>query len=362
MKEQSRLRKQLRAGRRRGRGGGEEDAVLFEKMGRGESILPPRRGTPSPDPVPALEEGARDHDAATVVAVARDRVTVCRDAGPADGTGEATLRVPPALRARGVAVGDRVQYVLDGGEPPGRVLAIEPRRSVLSRPDPANPERERVIAANVDVGVIVVAVKDPPLRPGLVDRILVALDRGGVEPLVCANKIDRLGEGDPAIEEMLGVYEALDVPVVRVSALRGDGLEVLRAHLAGRACVFTGHSGVGKSALANRLDPHAGRATGAVSEHHGRGRHTTTGSALRVLADGTRLIDTPGVREFGLWRIGRDELARYFRELDEAAGRCCFRDCRHLEEPECAVRDAVERGQIDARRFDSYLRILGSIE
>ncbi len=254
-------------------------------------------------------------------------------------------------------VGDEVRYVATDGPP--RAVALLPRRSMLARPDPGHAHRQLVLAANVDVALIVVAVADPPLRPGLIDRCLVALHRGGVPPAVCANKVDLLdAAGRREVDVRLAPYRELGVPVLACSADTGEGIDALRALVAGKTVVLLGHSGVGKSSLANALDPDGGRRTGAVRDHDGRGRHTTTASSLRQLADGTRLIDTPGVRAFGLDAPSRDDLDAAFAEFAPFAARCRFRDCTHASEPDCGVHAAVAAGLLSPARVASFGRLL----
>ncbi len=260
-----------------------------------------------------------------------------------------------------VAVGDEVALEPRG---PGewRVVAVLPRRTLLSRPDPARPDLERAVVANVDVAAVVVAVRRPAFRPRLVDRYLVALDRGGIAPVVCASKADLL-EGDAErarVEEALEPLRELGVPALLTSGATGEGIAELRRHVAGRAVVFVGQSGVGKSSLLNALDPSLGLATGAVRRGDGKGRHTTTSSRRMLLADGTCVVDTPGVRAFGLADLGPAELARSFPELSGPGAACHFRDCTHAHEPRCVVRAAVEAGRVPRARYEAYLRILAS--
>jgi ribosome biogenesis GTPase len=256
-----------------------------------------------------------------------------------------------------LAVGDEV--LVRDCDGPARIEARLPRRSVLARPDPGHPRSELVLAANVDVAVVVVAVADPPLRPGLIDRVLLALGRGGVAPAICVNKVDLLADAGEheEVAAALAPYVDLGVPVFPCSAAAGLGIGELRAHLTGRTCVFVGHSGVGKSSVLNALDPDGARTVGRVRDD-GKGRHTTTASCLRVLADGTRVIDTPGVRAFGLLALDRAALAAGFPEFAPFSSACRHRDCSHVHEPKCAVRAAAERGAVPAARFASYLRIM----
>ena len=165
-----------------------------------------------------------------------------------------------------------------------------PPRGVLSRPDPHDPRKELVIATGIDVAVVVVTLRTPPLRPGLIDRFLVALERGGVAPLICANKIDMHDRDERAeLRAALAPYAALGVPVVYCSAAEGEGIDALRTALRGTTCAFVGHSGVGKSSLLNALDEGA-RRTGAVRTSDGRGRHTTTTTTFATIGDDTRVI------------------------------------------------------------------------
>lgn len=239
------------------------------------------------------------------------------------------------------------------------VRGVAPRRTRLSRPEPGSEEHpfEQVFAANVDVMVIVAATLRPPFRAGLVDRFLIAAQIGGVEPVLCLNKID-LSEDEP---EELQAYRELGLKVFKISCLEGRGLEPLRAYLAGKTCVVCGHSGVGKSSLLNALDPSLQLNTQEVSTSD-RGRHTTTGGRLHDLSCGIRIIDTAGIRALGLWDVSAQTLAFFFPELAEVAQGCKFRDCTHTHEPQCAVLEALEAGTLSRHRYDSYLRIRASLE
>ena len=260
--------------------------------------------------------------------------------------------------------GERVRCRTDGDAATGDQLRfsperrcveeILPRRTVLSRSDPHNRRVERVIAANIDVVVNVVSLKNPPLRPGLIDRYLIAIGKSGAEALVCVNKIDLLESADEF--EPLLPYETLGIPVIRCSAATGEGIGELADSLAGKLCVFAGHSGVGKSSLLNALDSGLTLDTAAVSSGNQRGRHTTTSSALYRLPNGAMIIDTPGIREFGLWDVGPADVRRYYSEFEGRA--CAFGDCSHTHEPDCGVKAAVEAGEIARARYEGYLRIL----
>ena len=329
----------------RRRGDWSEDEDTFEKIAKTRDRVEPIRRELDPD-LPR----------ATVVAVHHGRVEL-------DNGEQARLAphlaVDPTMR---LAVGDVVAVSSQNNQ--SRVEGILERRTRLSRPDPGNPSHELVIAANVDIAVVVVSVHNPPLHPGLIDRFLIALDRGGVEPLVCVNKCDLLK--DPADREQLqqemAVYRDLGFPVLLCSTILNDGLDELRQQLDGKTCVFVGHSGVGKSSILNALDPEGERRIGEVRDYDGKGRHTTSSSSLRNLGDGTRVIDTPGVRSFGLWEMDARELQASFPEFSTVGGRCRFGNCSHRQEPDCAVREAVGTGKLPRTRYESYLRILESLD
>ena len=256
-----------------------------------------------------------------------------------------------------VAVGDRVG-VIHSQEDRGAVVSIHPRRSSLSRPAARRGRIEHVMAANVDRVVIVSALDDPPFNPALVDRMLAVVEFSKLEALIVVNKMDLGSEPPPA----LAVYEALGYPTLLASAVDGTGIEALRAELAGRTSVVAGHSGVGKSSLLNAVQSGLGLAVGAVNEVTGRGKHTTTAAVWIPLATGGAVIDTAGVREFGLYGIPKRDLPWLFRDIAALAPACRYPDCSHTHEPECAVQEALLEGELAPFRFDSYLKILESLE
>ena len=263
-----------------------------------------------------------------------------------------------ATQHEGLAIGDRVVFAPGAGNEPARLVRVLDRRSSLSRPDPRRPGRLRVLVANVDVVVIVVSIASPPLHPRLIDRYLIAVGRGGARPVLCVNKSDLRNEPDAADPALLDPYRAVGVRVIETSPVTGEGVEELRAELAGTVCAFVGHSGVGKSSLVNALCPGLAAAVGQVSEASGKGRHTTTQSSMHTLDNGTRIIDTPGVRSFSVEDVSAEEIRASFHEFEPFAHACKFRDCTHTHEPGCAVRDAAERGRIPAARYETYRRMV----
>lgn len=299
------------------------------------------------------EEGAGDPAAAMVISVASGRCRVFRDGREIDCV------VPPALAVRqksALAVGDRVVLAEEGDV--CRIERVLPRHSVLARPDPLRKHMQRLIAANIDIVVHVVSVKAPPLRHRLIDRYLIAVLRGGAQPAVCVNKVDLLEPAErEAAVQLLAPYRDLGVPVILCSAKSGEGMDALRELVQGKVSTLVGHSGVGKSSLLNALDERLQLAVGGLHGKRGTGRHTTTASTLHDLGGGTLVIDTPGIREFGLWDLDRDSLRDYFPEFEEAAELCRFNDCTHVHEPGCEVKERVAEGTLGRARYDTYLRL-----
>ena len=252
-----------------------------------------------------------------------------------------------------LAVGDRV-IAEPVDDKLWRLIRVLPRKTVLSRPDPLNPRVERLIAANIDLVINVVSIKAPPLRPRLIDRFLIATQRGGAQPAICVNKID-LAENRELPE--LQPYEQLGIPIVVCSTRTAEGIDALRTLIEGKTCALVGHSGVGKSSILNALDARLQLATADVHKKRGTGRHTTSASTLFDLGNETYVIDTPGIREFGLWDITPESLREAFPEFEEAAEWCRFNDCTHLHEPDCEVKRRVERGEISPARYDAYVRL-----
>ncbi|MDX1582229.1 MAG: ribosome small subunit-dependent GTPase A [Thermoanaerobaculia bacterium] len=287
----------------------------------------------------------------TVVTVRKQR---CRVASGNDLVTAWLSAEMAAEQKSAIAVGDEV--ILERRDRDWVVVEVLPRRSTLSRPDPFSPEKERVVAANVDVVVQVSAAKEPPLKTGLIDRYLIAIERGGARPVVCINKIDQVSaEEREDVETILDDYRRLGIPIVFCSAVAGDGLEQLRREVEGKTAVLVGHSGVGKSSLLTALDEELRIATKELHSGGRSGRHTTTSSTLYEFPDGTRLIDTPGIREFGLFQIDREDLRFFFEEFEEYAPGCRFRNCTHLHEPDCAVKAAAAEGEIS--RYERYRRM-----
>lgn len=242
----------------------------------------------------------------------------------------------------------------------GMLIARRPRQTLLARPQPTSAKRrdqytepfQKVIVANMDALLIVVSLKKPKLRRGLIDRFLIVAERGELDATVAFNKIDLARPDDELIAEITD----RSISVSLCSALTGEGVEELTDQLTGRRTILAGASGVGKSALTNALIPSANALTRTVRSKDERGRHTTSAASVYDLPAGGMLVDTPGIRELGM-NLTADELPWYFPEFEPYVGKCRFNNCTHTHEPDCAVIAAVDAGDIPIRRFESYLRL-----
>jgi ribosome biogenesis GTPase len=239
----------------------------------------------------------------------------------------------------------------------GVIERVAPRHGVLTR---ASRRREHVLVANVDQVAIVVSLVEPALKPHLIDRYIAVAVKGELRPLLCLNKADL---ADPvALQPLVGAYSQLGIPAVLTSARTGLGIDRLRGLLRGRATVFSGQSGVGKSSLLNAVQPGLGLRVREVSEVTQKGKHTTTTAELVRLASGGWLVDTPGVRQLQLWETRREEVEGYFAEFRPFVARCRFPDCTHTHESGCGVQDAVRRRWVSRRRYVSYLGLFHGVE
>lgn len=269
-----------------------------------------------------------------------------------------------------VTVGDFVLFEkIAEGE--GIIVNVKPRYSVLSRADNLSRRKEHILAANIDQVLITTSVVNPPMKPPLIDRYIIAAQKGNMEPVILLNKVDLLD--DPAYdtnlreserviyEGLVSSYEKIGIPIIPISVKSGVGLESLKEIMKNKASVFSGQSGVGKSSLINAVTGLELK-IGDIVEKTKKGSHTTTTAQLIPLEGGGWCIDTPGIRSFGVWDLKKDELQHYYTEIFEKGLSCKFPDCSHTHEQDCAVLMAVENGEISKLRYESYAALLESIQ
>lgn len=261
-------------------------------------------------------------------------------------------------------VGDRVRFRSErahsSGFARGLILEILPRKSLFKRVDPSRRSRGRVIASNLDQVFLVFSVAEPKPNRRLLDRMIVAAESDCIEPVVCINKIDLAGS-EREVKERFNIYAKLGYKVIYTSASTGSGVDDLKAIMKNKISIMAGPSGTGKTSLVSSIQPGLELKIGKVSKASGKGKHTTVHFELHPLDEGGYIGDTPGVREFGIVGVRPEELGNYFREFRDLTAQCRFAGCTHSHEPDCAVKRALEEGVIDTERYDSYLRILGSL-
>ena len=263
-----------------------------------------------------------------------------------------------------VAVGDRVTIRLTKEDDTGLIMDIHERTNKLSRRAAGHRQgEEHVMVANVDRVWIVQSVQLPPLNPAFVDRLLVAASVYEIPAGIILNKMDLLSDANrPEVMDFHLRYDDLGYPVLPTSAMKGDGLDRLKTALQDQVNVVTGPSGTGKSSLLNAIEPGLDVETGEVSESTQKGTHTTTHAELHPLSIGGYVVDTPGVREFGVREVHPMDLGHFMPDLAPYVNDCQFPDCTHDHEPGCAIKTAVNRGDVHPARYDSYLRILHSLQ
>lgn len=279
--------------------------------------------------------------------------------------GEVQCRLKGNIRLKGsratnpVVVGDVVDYEDDGRD--GAVIsAIYDRRNYIVRRSSNLSKESHIIAANIDQAFVVAALTTPATSYEFIDRFLVTAEAYNVPVIIILNKSDlyRTPELEAAAEEFFEIYDMAGYTTIEASATEGTGIEEIKALLKGKISLFSGNSGVGKSSILNAIDPDLGLRVGKVSRSHGKGMHTTTFSEMFPLKEGGYIIDTPGIKGFGLINIDTKEVARYFPDLFAISKNCSFYNCTHVHEPGCAVQEALEEGKIHPSRYVSYLKLL----
>ncbi len=271
------------------------------------------------------------------------------------------MRLSGSRSTNPVAVGDRVKISSDGAD--SVISEVCDRRNFIVRRSTNLSKESHVIAANVDQALLVTTINHPETSTVFIDRFLASAEAYGVDVIIAFNKTDLYTADEMAeLEYREAVYGHVGYKTLRLSASTGEGLDDVKELLRGKLTAIAGHSGVGKSTLVNRLEPGLDIRTSAISEANNSGRHTTTFAEMHHLSFGADIIDTPGIRGFGIINIGRAEMAHYFRDIFRASQGCRYPDCTHTHEPGCAVIEAVERGDIAPTRYESYINIMSEDE
>lgn len=279
---------------------------------------------------------------------------------------QARCRIRGVFRLRGsrttnpVVVGDRVRAEIGQDEGDNVITEILPRANYIIRRASNLSRESHIIAANIDTAYLVATFDFPATSTEFIDRFLVTAEAYKIPAVILLNKMDLFAASGfrEIIDEFAGTYRNAGYEVLEISAKTGTGIDELRDRMRGKTSLFTGNSGVGKSTLINTIEPGLHLKTGAISDYHHKGKHTTTFSEIFPLAGGGLLIDTPGIKGFGLVDIEPEELARYFPDLFRYAAGCQYYNCTHTHEPNCAVMDAVAKGEIPESRYVSYLKML----
>lgn len=257
-----------------------------------------------------------------------------------------------------IAVGDEVLFEWEEEEALGIIHELLPRRNYIVRRSVNLSKRSHILAANIDHVYLLVTLVAPQTATIFIDRFLVTAAAYQIPATLVFNKIDLYAERElELLETLVRVYRGIGYRCLTLSAKRGEGVLPLRTEIMGKKVMFGGHSGVGKSTLLNALDPQLDVKTGAISTAHLSGQHTTTFAEMFQLQSGGYVIDTPGIKAFGLIDFDKSELAGYFPEMKDLLPQCKFNNCQHINEPDCAVKSAVERGEIDADRYANYLQM-----
>jgi len=257
-----------------------------------------------------------------------------------------------------LAVGDRVEYDYRDEEQIGLIKKIFPRHNHIIRKSTNLSKVSHIIAANIDLALLVVTIKEPRTSVGFIDRFLVTAEAYHIPAAIIFNKIDIYQQPQlNRLDELIRIYEAAGYKTFRVSALTGENVELVKDEIKDKVNLFSGISGVGKSHLVNAIEPGLKLKTGDISLYHMKGKHTTTFPEMHPLSFGGFIIDTPGIREFGLVEFRKEEIAERFPEMRNVMHGCQFNNCTHIHEPKCAVKAAVEAGEIASSRYESYLRI-----
>ncbi len=257
-----------------------------------------------------------------------------------------------------VVVGDYVDFNLEKDNT-GYISKIEQRKNYIDRKSTKLSKINHLIAANIDIAFLIITLKDPRTSLGFIDRFLIAAEGFRIPVCLVFNKMDIYNREEiKVVDSLIDLYHNIGYECIQTSIANGLGMESLLTKIKGKVCLFSGHSGVGKSAIINYLYPHLNLKVGEISQYHSKGKHTTTFAQMFPLDNNSFLIDTPGIKEFGLIQYSKEEIRDYFPEIRQYNNKCKYNNCLHLHEPGCAVIKAFEEGKIPSSRYLNYLAIL----
>jgi ribosome biogenesis GTPase len=258
-----------------------------------------------------------------------------------------------------VAVGDRIEFEYEAGKSTGIIHEIHDRKNYIIRKSVKLSKQTHIIAANIDLAFLLVTVDNPPTFPGFIDRFLATAEAYRIEVVLLFNKEDMYSaEEMQRKNELAAIYKAIGYRCIDISATENINIDLVKKLMTGRTTMFSGHSGVGKSTLINVLEPSLNLKTAAISKQHGQGLHTTTFAEMFKLSFGGYIIDTPGIKGFGVVDFDPEEITDYFPEFFKLKSKCKFNNCLHVNEPKCAIKEALESGEIAYSRYRSYLHMI----
>lgn len=257
-----------------------------------------------------------------------------------------------------IAVGDKVSFELEEGDKNGIIHEIHERKNYISRKSVNLSKESHIIAANLDLALLFITTKQPETSLGFIDRFLVTAEAYGVDTILIFNKIDLYSTSElEEIEELITMYKKIGYRSVKTSATTHTNFKEVEEVTAGKIILLAGQSGAGKSTLINAMNPNLNIRTGEISESHFKGKHTTTHAEMHEMENGGFIIDTPGIKGFGLLDLSKENLHHYFPEIFKKLPECKFHNCRHINEPKCAVKEAIQNGEISKSRYENYLKM-----
>ena len=258
-----------------------------------------------------------------------------------------------------IAVGDHVKFIVDTTDGTGLITEIKERSNYIIRRATNLSKETQIIASNIDLAFLVLTIAYPTLRIGFIDRFLATAEAYRIPVRIIFNKIDRYNEKQlQEMQNLIDIYERVGYPCHTISAINNEGVDEIKDLISEKVCVFAGNSGVGKSTLANVIDPSLNLRTSEISDVHNKGKHTTTFAQMYEIENGGYLIDTPGIKGFGVFDMYKEEIFHFFPEIFRVSEHCQYNNCTHTHEPKCAVKQAVVDGEISELRYNSYLNIL----